>query len=263
MTSRVSHSLLVAALAFLVLPSYGTAQSPRRPSQADTPYRAATRALNEGRYDDVEAMTEKLDLRDPTIAAVKARAAIARGRYAQAEALLRPVASRAPSSEAALELGLLQQMLGRPDAAALLEKVAPLADTSDDPVEVARGARALRALGRFPRSQRRLHLRDARRAQRRRDPDGVRRAVPREVRQGRSAEVVPDGAAVRSEVDAGADRLGARAGRREPAAGGHVRQARARGSTPRRSTRRSSSPAKRPTPTSTTRRARRSTRRWR
>ena len=149
MTSRVSHSLLVAALAFLVLPSYGTAQSPRRPSQADTPYRAATRALNEGRYDDVEAMTEKLDLRDPTIAAVKARAAIARGRYAQAEALLRPVALRAPSSEAALELGLLQQMLGRPDAAALLEKVAPLADTSDDPNEVARAARALRALGRF------------------------------------------------------------------------------------------------------------------
>ena len=41
---------------------------------------------------------------------------IARGRYAQAETLLRPVASRAPSSEAALELGLLQQMLGRPDA---------------------------------------------------------------------------------------------------------------------------------------------------
>jgi tetratricopeptide (TPR) repeat protein len=149
MTSRVSHSLLVAALAFLVLPSYGTAQSPRRPSQADTPYRAATRALNEGRYDDVEAMTEKLDVRDPNIAAVKARAAIARGRYAQAEALLRPVALRAPSSDAALELGLLQQMLGRPDAAALLEKVAPLADTSDDPNEVARAARALRALGRF------------------------------------------------------------------------------------------------------------------
>jgi tetratricopeptide (TPR) repeat protein len=143
-TSRVSHSL-VAALAFLVLPSCGTAQSPRRPSQADLG-RAATRTLNEGRYDDVEALTEK---RDPNIAAVIARAAIARGRYAQAEALLRPVALRVPSSEAALELGLLQHMLGRPDAAALLEKVAPLADTSDDPIEVARAARALRALGRF------------------------------------------------------------------------------------------------------------------
>src|SRR3954470_6582213 len=146
MTSRVSHSLLVAALAFLVLPSSGTAQGPRRPPQADTPYRAALRALNEGRYDEVEALAEKSD---PNLAALKARAMVARGRYAPAEALLRPIASRAPSSEAALELGLLQQMLGRPDAAALLEKVAPLAETSDDAGEVARGARALRALGRF------------------------------------------------------------------------------------------------------------------
>jgi tetratricopeptide (TPR) repeat protein len=146
MTSRVSHSLLVAALAFLVLPSSGTAQAPRRPAQGDTPYRAAVRALNEGRYDDVDALK---DTPDPSIAAVKGKAAIARGRYAQAEALLRPVASRMPVSEAALELGLMQLMLGRPEGTALLQKVAPLADASDDPVEVARGARALRALGRF------------------------------------------------------------------------------------------------------------------
>src|SRR3954471_22043005 len=146
MTSRVSHSLLVAALAFLVLPSSGTAQGPRRPPQADTPYRAAVRALNEGRYDDVEALADKSD---PSLAALKARAMIARGRYAQAETLLRPIVARAPSSDAALELGLLQQMLGRLDAAALLQKVALLAETSDDPSEVARGGRALRALGRF------------------------------------------------------------------------------------------------------------------
>jgi tetratricopeptide (TPR) repeat protein len=149
MTSRLSIPLLVAALAFLVLPSYGTAQAPRRPPIPDTPYRAATRAFHEGRYDDVEAMTDKLDLRDPNVAALKARAAIARGRYAQAESQLRPVVSRAPASEAALELGLLQQMLGRPDAASILERVAPQAETSDDPTELSRAARALRALGRF------------------------------------------------------------------------------------------------------------------
>ncbi|MGH9142256.1 MAG: tetratricopeptide repeat protein, partial [Vicinamibacterales bacterium] len=146
MTSRASRSLLVAALAFLALPSYGTAQAPRRPAQADSPYRAATRAFNEGRYDEVDAIPDKAD---PNIIAVKGRAAIARGRYAEAESQLRAVASRFPSSEAALELGLLQQMLGRPDAVALLEKVAPLADASNDPVEVARAGRALRALGRF------------------------------------------------------------------------------------------------------------------
>src|SRR6185295_15770578 len=100
-------------------------------------------------YVEDTATTEKLDSRDPNVAAVRARAMIARGHYAQAEALLRPVVARVPSSEAALELGLLQQMLGRADAVALLEKVAPLADTSNDPVEVARAGRALRALGRF------------------------------------------------------------------------------------------------------------------
>src|SRR5947209_19443 len=102
MTSRVSHSLLVAALAFLVLPSYGTAQGPRRLAPAETPYRAALRAINEGRYDDVDALADKSD---PNLIAVKGRALIARGRYAAAEALLRPVAARAPAGEAALELG--------------------------------------------------------------------------------------------------------------------------------------------------------------
>src|SRR6202035_2592233 len=99
--------------------------------------------------DEVDAATDKLDARDPNVAALKARAAIARGRYAPAEALLRPVVARAPSSEAALVLGLLQQMLGRADGAAILNKVAQLADSSDDPQEVARAARALRALARF------------------------------------------------------------------------------------------------------------------
>ena len=144
--SRTSRFLLAAALAFLVLPSSGTAQAPRRPS---TPLQAAVRALNEGKYDEVDAAVDKLDARDPAVAAVKARAAIARGRYDAAETLLRPAAARAPQSEASLELGLLMHMLGRRDAKAILDKVATLADTSNDPNEVARAARALRALSRF------------------------------------------------------------------------------------------------------------------
>ena len=107
------------------------------------------RALLEGRYDEAEAVADKLDGRDSNVVAIKAQAAIARGRYAPAEALLRPVVARAPSSEAALQLGLLQRMLGRPDAGAILLRVAALAETSDDPLELARAARALRALGRF------------------------------------------------------------------------------------------------------------------
>jgi tetratricopeptide (TPR) repeat protein len=143
---RVSVFLLFIALVFTALSSYGTAQSARRPP---TPLQAATRALLEGRYDEVDATVDKLDLHDPAIATIKARAAIARGRYQDADALLRPLAQRAPTSDAALELGLLGRLLGRPDATAMLEKVATLADVSYDAREVARGGRALRALGRF------------------------------------------------------------------------------------------------------------------
>ncbi len=46
---------------------------------------------------------------------------IARGRYDEAMAALQPAAARAPSSDAALELGLLQQMLSRPEARDVLD----------------------------------------------------------------------------------------------------------------------------------------------
>jgi len=146
MTRRVALSLLFVALVFTALSVYGTAQSARRPA---TPLQTATRALVEGRFDEVDAQADKLDARDPNVAALKARAAIARGRYQDADSLLRPIVARAPTSEAALELGLLMRMLGRPEAVPMLERVAGLAETSVDPHEMARGARALRALGRF------------------------------------------------------------------------------------------------------------------
>jgi tetratricopeptide (TPR) repeat protein len=142
-------SLLLGALACLALPTAGSAQSPRRPQ---SPLQAASRALVEGRYGEIDALTEKLDQRDPNVVAIRARALVERGRYADAEAALRPAAARAPSSEAALQLGLLQQMLGH-DATAIFEKIAALAETSDDPVEIGRAARALRALGRFEESK--------------------------------------------------------------------------------------------------------------
>src|SRR5690349_1118500 len=143
---RVSVAILFITLVFTALSSYGTAQSARRPP---TPVQAATRALIEGRYDEVDAAVDKLDVRDPAVAAIKARAAIARGRYQDADAVLRAAALRAPTSDAALELGLLARMLGRSEATPTLDRVAALAETSSDARELARGARALRALGRF------------------------------------------------------------------------------------------------------------------
>jgi tetratricopeptide (TPR) repeat protein len=138
---------LSIAVALLGLPIVtATAQGPRRPSQ---PMQAAVRALIEGRFDEIDIVTAKLDQADPDVIAVKARAAIARGRYAQAEAMLRTAVPLAPTSEAALQLGLLLQMLGRADATMVLERVALLAERSPDPTEIARGARAQRALGKL------------------------------------------------------------------------------------------------------------------
>ena len=136
----------IAALAVLSVISVAVAQS-RRPQPPAI--EQATRALNEGHYDRVAGLLEKLDAQDPTVAALVARADIARGGYPQAETALRPIAQRTPTSDAALELGLLLQMLGRSDARAVLERVATVTNTARDAADFARGARALRALGRF------------------------------------------------------------------------------------------------------------------
>ena len=149
-----SRAFCAAALvAGVVVPLFAAlliAQAPRRASPS--PLEAATRAFIEGRYDEVDTLSEKLDARDPGVVALKARAAIARGRYEEAESVLRPVAMRAPASDAALELGLLEQMLGRAEATATLERVAAPADRAEQADGLARSARALRALGRFQES---------------------------------------------------------------------------------------------------------------
>src|SRR5687767_13564472 len=62
---------------------------------------------------------------DPTV--VKARAAINRGQYGEAESLLKPLIARAPDGEAALELGLFYEMMGRRDEShALLRRIADI-----------------------------------------------------------------------------------------------------------------------------------------
>jgi tetratricopeptide (TPR) repeat protein len=132
-------ALIVAALLPVVI-----AQT-RRP--AASPLEAATRAYIEGRYDEVASLTDKLNPQDPAAVALRARADIARGRYQQAEAALRPIAQRAPASDAALELGLLLKTLDRPDAERVLTAVAEARST--DAAGLARSARALQALGEF------------------------------------------------------------------------------------------------------------------
>src|SRR5262252_2032412 len=150
----VCISALLAAIAVPLCAALVLAQGQRRaaaPRPAPppaTPLDAATRLFFEGKFDDLDSAIEKLDVRDPNVIALKARGLIARGKYADAETLLQPVAQRAPSSEAALELGLLQKLLGRPAGTQTLERVASLASSAQNAVEMARAARALRELDR-------------------------------------------------------------------------------------------------------------------
>ena len=74
--------------------------------------RAAT-ALAHGRFDEAEALAATRPETDPTAAALLARMHVLRGRYAEAEQLLAPVAREEPFGAAGLELGLLLISTGR------------------------------------------------------------------------------------------------------------------------------------------------------
>src|SRR5262245_48925797 len=102
---------LAAVLVAASLISVAWAQSRRSPA-APPAFEQATRALLTGKYADVPKLVESLDRNDPAVVALVARALIARGQYQDAEKQLRPAAERAPASDAALELGLLLQLLG-------------------------------------------------------------------------------------------------------------------------------------------------------
>src|SRR5215211_538385 len=65
---------------------------------------AAKKALNDGRYAEVEQLLGTQT--DPRSIALRARALVEQGKYAEAEKLLAPAAKAQPRSDAALELGL-------------------------------------------------------------------------------------------------------------------------------------------------------------
>jgi tetratricopeptide (TPR) repeat protein len=138
---RCALALVVSVGFILGVTVLGTTVAAQVARRSQPPLQQATRALLEGRYDEVEGLADQIGANDATAAALKARALVARGRYADAETLLRAAATRQPASVAALELGLLSKKLGRADANAMLNRVAA---QSQDPVVA---GRALRALG--------------------------------------------------------------------------------------------------------------------
>ena len=125
----------------------GTLPSAQSAGQPLTPADLAAVALNTGRYDEVDGLLK--GAADPRAVVLRARAAIARGRYADAEKLLTPAAAASPASDAALELGLLHQYLGRrPEAQRTLRRLADSVQ-GRTAADVVRLGRAQRALGEF------------------------------------------------------------------------------------------------------------------
>jgi cellulose synthase operon protein C len=112
-----------------------------------TPADNALRALNEGRYDDVDQILAGQT--DARAVALRARALIERGKYAEAEKILAGPAKAQPTSDAALELGLLQVMLGRRgEGTRTLQRVLDRAEpgSAADNLRLGRAAHALALL---------------------------------------------------------------------------------------------------------------------
>ena len=109
----------------------------------------AEKSWRAGRLDEIDKFADAFP-KDELLAVLRAKAMTARGDYARAEAVLQPFATANPSGEAALEVGLLQQLVGRrPEARRTLQLVMRADQRNPTARDYVRAARAARALGRF------------------------------------------------------------------------------------------------------------------
>lgn len=142
--ARRSSCIMAAPLVgVLVLAAAGVAAAQ---APAADPRLAATRALESGNYAEVHTRLAGLD--DDTPAAVlRARAYVAVGQYGEAEKVLQPAVFENPIGDAALELGILQRMLGKREGVRTLSLILSrdlMAASAPDYVRAGRAARALR-----------------------------------------------------------------------------------------------------------------------
>ena len=148
-----SAQCVCAALGVWLVAGYATTvqgQTRFTPEQQHSFHRQVTAALAHGAYDEAEELASTRPDDDPSAAALRARLLILRGRYAEAEAVVGPVARANPSSVAGLEFGLLLERTGRSaQAADYLEAVVSAAARSPVALELYRGGLAARARGRY------------------------------------------------------------------------------------------------------------------
>jgi tetratricopeptide (TPR) repeat protein len=126
------------------LPATSSAQT------EDSFIRAARRALAHGRGAEAESLAKARPAGDADAAAILAHLDSSRGEYDAAVKRLEPAAATDPTGEAALELGMLLQRLGRGEAGTQhLTRVFRRAMNGGDRDALFRAARAAQALGRM------------------------------------------------------------------------------------------------------------------
>jgi len=145
--NRLGHARQWAVVGAILLTLGTSSSSQTRPGADLSPLDQAARALNQGRFDQVESLVAGSS--DPRATTLVAEAHVQRGRYADAESLLTPRANAAPGGDAAAMLGKLQLYLGKRDAGrrTLLRVLSTSARTST--ADRVRLGVAARALGQF------------------------------------------------------------------------------------------------------------------
>ena len=141
---RLPTLLAAWLLVVAVAPAAARAQAPA-PADARV---AAALALDRGRYEEVHTLVAAFS-NDQTTAVLRARAFVAVGKYGEAERVLQPAVFENPIGDAAVELGLLQRMLGRRQALRTLTLILSRDIVAAPASDYLRAGRAARALGRF------------------------------------------------------------------------------------------------------------------
>ena len=141
---------LVVILLLVCAPTASSSISPQVAPQANESFlMGAERAIAHGKIDEAEALARARPAGDSDAAAIMARLAIRRGQNDEALKLLEPAATAAPSGEAALELGLLLQGVGRAqEGLPHLNRVFRQGGSGGNAESLLRAGRAARALNR-------------------------------------------------------------------------------------------------------------------
>ncbi len=145
------HTVLRPAAALFLFLCVWTAVTERSHGQQSAgpalPFPAsAWRAIAHGKPAEAESLARARPADDPAAVAILAHLTLDKGRYDDAIAMLRPAVNRVPLSDAALELALLLQKLGRSNEASPLLNVL-LRASPNDHGSLTRAARAAAALG--------------------------------------------------------------------------------------------------------------------